>query len=38
MRSPHLQVTSSCAVGVHLCGEPCKLKDKKGCQGECTRV
>ena len=24
--------------GVHLCGEPCKLKGKEGCQGECTKV
>ena len=27
-----------CAVDVHLCGEPCKLKGKKGCLGECTKV
>ena len=27
-----------CAVNVHLCGEPCKLRDKKGCMGGCTKV
>jgi len=27
-----------CAVDVHLCGEPCKLKGKKWCLGECTKV
>lgn len=27
-----------CAVDVHLCGEPCKLRDKKGCLGKCTKV
>jgi hypothetical protein len=29
---------SRCAVDIHLCGEPCKLGDKKGCQGGCTKV
>ena len=28
----------SCAVDIHLCGEPCKLGSKKGCLGGCTKV
>ncbi|KAF9525383.1 hypothetical protein CPB83DRAFT_772200, partial [Crepidotus variabilis] len=27
-----------CVVEDHLCGEPCILKDKIGCLGECTQV
>ncbi|PPQ72320.1 hypothetical protein CVT26_007277 [Gymnopilus dilepis] len=27
-----------CIVEDHLCGEPCTLKDKAGCLGECTQV
>ena len=27
-----------CAVDVHLCGEPCELRGRKGCLGECTKV
>ncbi|KAF7309973.1 VWFA domain-containing protein [Mycena indigotica] len=26
-----------CAVDVHLCGEPCHLKDKPGCLGRCMK-
>ncbi|KAJ7066394.1 hypothetical protein C8F01DRAFT_1123111 [Mycena amicta] len=26
-----------CAVDVHLCGEPCVLKDKPGCLGRCMK-
>ncbi|KAJ7781844.1 hypothetical protein DFH07DRAFT_389440 [Mycena maculata] len=27
-----------CVVGVHLCGEPCMLENKKGCMKKCTKV
>ncbi|KAJ6620561.1 hypothetical protein B0H10DRAFT_2188402 [Mycena sp. CBHHK59/15] len=27
-----------CAVDIHLCGEPCGLKDKQGCLGSCMKV
>lgn len=27
-----------CVVEIHLCGQPCKLQDKGGCSGECTKV
>ena len=37
MTSPHLHTHFRC-VDIHLCGEPCGLRGKKGCQGECTKV
>ncbi|KAJ6514882.1 hypothetical protein C8R47DRAFT_1275662 [Mycena vitilis] len=27
-----------CAVEIHLCGEPCQLKDKQGCLGGCMKI
>ncbi|KAJ7117660.1 hypothetical protein C8R44DRAFT_791229 [Mycena epipterygia] len=27
-----------CAIDIHLCGEPCALKDKQGCLGSCMKV
>ncbi|KAJ6519114.1 hypothetical protein C8R45DRAFT_851769, partial [Mycena sanguinolenta] len=27
-----------CAVDIHLCGEPCQLKDKQGCLGGCMKA
>ncbi|KAJ7289087.1 hypothetical protein C8J57DRAFT_1459186 [Mycena rebaudengoi] len=27
-----------CAVDIHLCGEPCGLKDKQGCLGNCMKI
>ncbi|KAJ7656315.1 hypothetical protein DFH06DRAFT_1091207 [Mycena polygramma] len=27
-----------CAVEIHLCGEPCQLKDKQGCLGGCMKM
>ncbi|KAJ7231899.1 hypothetical protein B0H12DRAFT_204922 [Mycena haematopus] len=27
-----------CAVDIHLCGEPCQLKDKQGCLGGCMKI
>ncbi|KAK0446849.1 hypothetical protein EV421DRAFT_1707267 [Armillaria borealis] len=27
-----------CAVDAHLCGQPCRLNDKIGCLGECTKM
>ncbi|KAJ6534677.1 hypothetical protein DFH09DRAFT_932195, partial [Mycena vulgaris] len=27
-----------CAIDIHLCGEPCGLKDKQGCLGSCMKV
>ncbi|KAF8216813.1 hypothetical protein K438DRAFT_1658303 [Mycena galopus ATCC 62051] len=27
-----------CAVDIHLCGEPCQLKDKQGCLGGCMKM
>lgn len=27
-----------CIVDLHLCGEPCKYQDKKGCQTKCTQM
>ncbi|KAJ7180916.1 hypothetical protein C8R46DRAFT_595271 [Mycena filopes] len=27
-----------CAVDIHLCGEPCELKDKQGCLGGCMKT
>ncbi|KAJ7698920.1 hypothetical protein B0H17DRAFT_1049693 [Mycena rosella] len=27
-----------CAIDIHMCGEPCALKDKRGCLGSCMKV
>ncbi|KAK0239018.1 hypothetical protein EDD85DRAFT_769081 [Armillaria nabsnona] len=27
-----------CTVDIHLCGQPCRLNDKIGCLGECTKM
>ncbi|KAK0239015.1 hypothetical protein EDD85DRAFT_527825 [Armillaria nabsnona] len=27
-----------CTVDTHLCGQPCRLNDKIGCLGECTKM
>ncbi|TFY70646.1 hypothetical protein EVG20_g2356 [Dentipellis fragilis] len=27
-----------CTVTSHLCGEPCKMRDKRGCMEECTKA
>ncbi|TFY70647.1 hypothetical protein EVG20_g2357 [Dentipellis fragilis] len=27
-----------CNITSHLCGDPCKLRDKQGCMGECTKA
>ncbi|KAJ7091563.1 hypothetical protein B0H15DRAFT_836658 [Mycena belliarum] len=27
-----------CAIDLHLCGEPCGLKDKQGCLGSCMKL
>ena len=36
--SLHSHTHFRCVVDLHLCGEPCELRGKKGCQGECTKV
>jgi len=38
VKPPHSLICHRCTVDVHLCGESCKLTDKKGCLGGCTKV
>lgn len=33
-----LTYSASCDVKLHLCGAPCSLHDKQGCQGSCVKV